>query len=212
MKNTAKSAILAAALFAFACAGKTIPEPVMPEAEPVKSVTSEGSLWPGENVKSGMFSDSKAFRIGDLIVVYIIENTKAVNQTGASTSRATTNTAGLNTSGIPTTIGVQGGENFAGQGNNSRSDALTSTISAMVSDVYPNGNMKVYGRRKLRINNEEQYVSVSGIIRPEDVNFDNTIISTKIANVDIAYDGIGDLNDSNRSNWLGRVLHVIWPF
>jgi flagellar L-ring protein precursor FlgH len=77
----------------------------------------------------------------------------------------------------------------------------------MVMDVYSNGYMKIYGRRKMKINNEEQYVSVSGIVRPEDVNFDNSIISTKIANADFIYDGVGDMNDGN---WFSRLMSWIF--
>ena len=194
------------------CAGKTIPDPAMPEAEPVRGTATEGSLWPGENAKNSFFTDSKAYRTGDLIVVHLVENTQATNQTGAQTSRSANNTLTMATGSSPTNMGLSGGQTFTGSGNNSRSDALTSTISAMITDVYPNGYMKIYGRRKLRINNEEQYVSVSGVVRPEDVNFDNSIISTKIANADFVYDGVGDLNDSNRSGWLGRALRAIWPF
>jgi flagellar L-ring protein precursor FlgH len=213
VKNRLK--VLAAAgavLLAVGCAGKSIPEPVMPEAEPIRTTSTEGSLWPGENTKNSFFTDSKAYRTGDLIVVRLVENTQATNLTGAQTSRSANNTLTMATGSSPTNMGLSGGQTFSGSGVNTRSDALTSTISAMIMDVYPNGYMKIYGRRKMRINNEEQYVSVGGIIRPEDVNFDNSIISTKIANAEFVYDGVGDMNDSNRSGWLGRALSVIWPF
>ncbi|MBI5178048.1 MAG: flagellar basal body L-ring protein FlgH [Nitrospinae bacterium] len=206
--------LLAAGGLLASCAAKTIPEPVIPEAEPVKVSSTEGSLWPGENSKNSFFSDNKALRTGDLIVVHLVEKTTAANRTGVKTNRQVKDSIGISTGGTsaPTTINVGGGENFAGSGDNSRSDALTSTVSAMIMEVFPNGNMKIYGRRKLKINNEDQYVAVAGIIRPEDVNFDNSIVSTKIANADITYDGVGDLNDSNRSGWVGRALHSIWPF
>ncbi len=201
-------------LLATACAGKTIPEPIIPESDPVKATNTEGSLWPGENTKNAFFSDNKALRTGDLVVVYLVEKTTAANRTGVRTTRTLKDSIGVNTGGTsaPTAIDMGGGEAFNGTGDNNRSDTLTSTVSAMVMEVMPNGNMKISGRRKLKINNEDQYVSVAGIIRPEDVNFDNSVVSTKIANADIVYDGVGDLNDSNRSGWVGRLLHTIWPF
>lgn len=205
-------AVAVAILLTSACAGKTIPEPVIPEADPVKATNTEGSLWPGENTKNAFFSDNKALRTGDLVVVQLVEKTTATNKTGVRTNRSLNDALSLKTGTTPTNIAIGGGESFTGSGDNSRSDALTSTISAMIMEVYPNGTMKIYGRRKLRINNEDQYVSVAGIVRTEDVNFDNTIVSTKIANADIVYDGVGDLNDSNRSGWMGRLMHTIWPF
>ncbi|MBI3794559.1 MAG: flagellar basal body L-ring protein FlgH [Nitrospinae bacterium] len=200
-------------MFAGAC-GKNIPDPIMPESDPVKVTSTEGSLWPGENSKNSFFTDSKAYRTGDMIMVHLIESTRASNTTGAVQQRNVANNLGISTGGTstPTNITLGGGQNFTGAGNNTRTDQLTSTISAMIMDVMPNGYMKIYGRRKLKINNEEQYVSVAGLVRPEDVNFDNSVISTKIANADIVYDGMGDLDDNMRTGWMGRFLHSIWPF
>ena len=216
MNRNPGTALLAAVLFfgLAACAGKQIPNMVVPEPEPVKATSTEGSLWPGQNGPNMLFADNKALRVGDLVTVYLVESVKALNTTTNTTSSRTNNTIGITTGGtaLPTNIGVGGGEDYRGTGNSSRNDALTATISAMVVEVSINGNMKIEGRRKMKINNEDQFIYLTGIIRQEDINFDNSIMSTKIANADIQYDGVGDLNDSNTGGWATRLLKKIWPF
>lgn len=216
MNRNLKTALLTAMLFfgLAACAGKQIPTMIVPEAEPVKTTSTEGSLWPGQNGPNMLFADNKALRVGDIVTVYLVESVKALNSTTNITSSKTQNTIGITTGGTSpaTNIGVGGGEDFRGSGSSGRNDALTATISAMIMEVSTNGNMKIEGRRKMKINNEDQFIHVTGIIRQEDINFDNSIMSTKIANSEIQYDGVGDLNDSNGGGWLTKVLHKIWPF
>lgn len=207
-------AVLAAVLLSGACA-KKMPAPlVMPEAEPVKTSSTEGSLWPGESNKNTLFADNKALRVGDIITVYLVENAKAANRTINNGKSSVMNTIGISTgsTSTPTDIGVGGGQEFRGSGDSSRADALTATLSAMVQEVYPNGNMRIAGQRKMKINNEDQYIAVAGFVRKEDVNFDNSILSTKIANADITYDGVGDLDHANSGGWLTRALKSAWPF
>lgn len=216
MNRNLKTALLAAILFfgLAACAGKQIPTMVVPEPEPIKTTSTEGSLWPGQNGPNMLFADNKALRVGDIVTVYLVESVKALNTTTNITSSKTQNAIGISTGGTSpaTNIGVGGGEDFRGTGSSGRNDALTATISAMVMEVSPNGNMKIEGRRKMKINNEDQFIHVTGIIRQEDINFDNSIMSTKIANSEIQYDGVGDLNDANGGGWLTKVFQKIWPF
>ncbi len=217
MKNNLKTAVLAAGLLLLsACAGKQIPTPVIPEPETPKATSTEGSLWPGQNGPNMLFADNKALRVGDIVTVYLVENVRALNTTTNRTSSQTNDTLGItnnsDTSNAFTTMGLTGGKEYRGSGNSSRNDALTATVSAMVTEVFANGNMKVEGRRKMKINNEDQFVYVSGIVRQEDINFDNTILSTKMANAEIQYDGEGDLDNSNRGGWGSRLFKSIWPF
>lgn len=217
MNGNLKTALLAAALLfgSAACAGKQIPPAmIVPEPEPVKAVSTEGSLWPGQNGPNMLFADNKALRVGDIVTVYLVENVKALNSTTNRTSSQTQDTIGISTDNTKpgTNIKMGGGEDYRGSGNSSRNDALTATISAMVMEVSTNGNMKIEGRRKMKINNEDQFIHLTGIVRQEDINFDNSIMSTKIANAEIQYDGVGDLNDSNTGGWATRLFKKIWPF
>jgi len=203
-------------LFTSSCA-KEIPEPLVFEPEPLKVVTTEGSLWAGENARNSFFSDSKASGVGDLITVHLIESTTASNK--ANTKNSRDKQFGLNLltqSGTNplerTQFGINGSNKFTGSGSTNRSEKLVSTISATITEVLSNGTMKIDGRRKLKINNSDQYIRVSGLIRREDINYDNSILSTKIANAEITYDGVGDLDRQQKSGWLGRALDTIWPF
>ncbi len=216
MNRNLKTALLAAILLGglTACAGKQIPAMVIPDPEPVKTTSTEGSLWPGQNGPNMLFADNKALRVGDLVTVYLVESVKALNTTTNTTTSKTTNSIGVSTGGTSpaTNISLGGGEDYRGTGSSGRNDALTATISVMVMEVFPNGNMKIEGRRKMKINNEDQFIHITGIVRQEDINFDNSIMSTKIANSEIQYDGVGDLNDSNSGGWLTGLFKKIWPF
>lgn len=195
------------------CAGKTIPEVTVVEPEPIRTSSTEGSLWPGLTPNNMLFSDNKASRVGDIITIHLVEETIASNRATTKTARDVSNKFGMDTgSGAPTEFDFSGGQGFTGSGSTSRSNKLTATISVLVTEVLANGYLKVDGRRKLKINNEEQYIKVTGIIRPQDVNFDNSILSTKVANAEIVYDGVGDIDKNQRANWLGKTLNKIWPF
>ncbi len=201
-------------LLASAC-GKTIPEPEVAEPRKIRTQpASEGSLWPGENAKNSLFMDNKATSVGDIITVHLVEETTATNNADTSTLRESEHTFSLSTdpAEAATEFGFKGGSEFNGESSTSRSDRLVSTISVLVIEVFPNGTMKIDGRRKLRINNGDQYIHVKGLVRREDINYDNSILSTKIANAEISYDGVGQLDKSQKGGWLGNALDTLWPF
>ncbi len=216
MNRNLKTALLAAILLGglSACAGKQIPTMIVPDPEPVKTTSTEGSLWPGQNGPNMLFADNKALRVGDIVTVYLVESVKALNTTTNTTTSRTQNSIGISTGGTSpaTNIALGGGEDYRGTGSSGRNDALTATISVMVMEVFTNGNMKIEGRRKMKINNEDQFIHITGVVRQEDINFDNSIMSTKIANSEIQYDGVGDLDNSNNGGWATSLFKKIWPF
>jgi flagellar L-ring protein FlgH len=203
---------------------------VIPENIYAKAENLEGSLWPGDTSKNLLFEDNKARKVGDIVTV-------TVNESATSSQSATTNTsrdssASITTGpvlGLPSNLGIQDflkmGTGFdpnigpsttqlnhQGTGTTTRNGSLTTTVSAIILDVLPNGNMKIEGRRSVTVNNEEQYMVLRGTIRREDVNYDNTISSTLIANASITYSGYGDIADPQRVGWMSKVISYIWPF
>ncbi|GIX47077.1 MAG: hypothetical protein KatS3mg131_1288 [Candidatus Tectimicrobiota bacterium] len=101
---------------------------------------------------------------------------------------------------------------FDGKGSTERKNSVTATLTAVVREVFPNGNLYIEGTKEVIINNERQYLILSGVIRPEDIRPDNSITSDQIADVRIVYSGSGVVSDKQRPGWLGRLLDVVWPF
>jgi flagellar L-ring protein precursor FlgH len=101
---------------------------------------------------------------------------------------------------------------FDGKGTSDRSGQVTASIGARVTEVLPNGNLIIFGKRKMKVNNETQIITVSGIIRPADIDTDNRIKSTYIADALIEYTGQGVIAEKQKPGWGSRVVDIIWPF
>lgn len=178
-----------------------------------------------------LYEDIRARRVGDIITVLLTENTNASKKASTSTSKDTT--VGLES---PTLFGrefrfnlarpfsspkknatlqtnVSGANSFDGEGDAAQSNSLTGNITVTVSEVLPNGNLIVKGQKRLTINQGDEYVQFSGIVRPLDITADNTVLSTKVADARIAYVGDGMVADANTQGWLGRFFNSRWwPF
>ncbi len=99
-----------------------------------------------------------------------------------------------------------------GNGTVSRNGSLTGTISSLITEILPSGNFRIEGRRSVTVNQEEQILVLRGIVRPQDINFDNTILSTLVADASISLTGEGVVADEQRKGWLAKVLSKVWPF
>jgi flagellar L-ring protein precursor FlgH len=102
---------------------------------------------------------------------------------------------------------------FEGEADSSQSNSLTGEITVTIADVLPNGNLVVRGEKWLTLNQGEEFIQISGIVRPQDVGTNNRILSTQIGDARITYSGKGFLHDSNNMGWLARFFnHPVWPF
>ncbi len=183
---------------------------------------SRGSLWTDGG--SGMFSDAKAHRVGDLVTVLVVENAKATRKLGMKKSKKSGRdlsgsfsldygNAKKNASVNPTTkLAIGNSKTFDGSGSTTNSDTLTASVTSVVTRVYPNGNMRIVGRRLVSINHQPQVLTFTGVIRPNDIGPDNTIPSSKVAQAEISYGGGGELATVAHEGWLSRTLDQIWPF
>ena len=188
-------------------------------AKKSKPILQEGALWPGDTADNLLFEDSKARAVGDIVTVIINEtntsNTtvdmQAPNIFGLPTSLGVQNFLGLGTQFDPT-VGASIANSNSGTGTVSRNGSLTGEISALITEILPSGNFRLEGRRTVTVNNEEQILVLRGIIRPQDINFDNTILSRWIADASISLTGEGVIADEQRKGWLAKVLSKVWPF
>lgn len=102
-------------------------------------------------------------------------------------------------------------QSFKGSGGAAQSNSLTGRLSVIVARVFPNGTLEIIGQKKLTLNNGNEYVRLTGIVRPEDISAQNVILSERIAHADIRYVGAGDVADTARPGWLRRFLATASP-
>lgn len=198
-----------------------------------REVPLDGSLW-RESGQKGLFRDLRAREAGDLVTVNIAESSKASKKANTKTSRSSSVDAGIsNVLGWEGKIKevaslgnkkVRGAldtsslfkaslENeFDGKGETNRDESMTASITARVTSVTPEGNLFIMGTREVRVNQENQIITLTGLIRPEDISPDNTILSSYIADARIAYSGSGSVSDKQRPGWLMRFVDFVWPF
>ncbi|MBI3814359.1 MAG: flagellar basal body L-ring protein FlgH, partial [Nitrospinae bacterium] len=160
-----------------------------------------------------LFKDTKASKVGDIVTVIIAESSQASKAAETKTSRGSDNTLGFKAgTGVPTDFQFKGGNKFEGAGTTTRAGNLNASLTAVVVDVLPNGNLKIDGVKDIKVNDETQHITVSGIVRPEDISRNNTVSSVDIADAKIVYQGEGSLDDEQRPGWLGKTFKWIWPF
>ncbi len=183
---------------------------------------SEGSLWNPKRVSA--FEDTRANYVGDTVIVDIVENTTSKMDVNTEASRETDMTIGVPTfnlggavtnfggAGTNALVGTQFSNNFTGEAESDRSGQITASIAARVVEVLPNGNLSLYGRRAMKVNNEVQYIVVSGIVRPKDISATNRVQSTYLADSRIEYFGKGALADKQNPGWGTRIIDNLWPW
>jgi flagellar L-ring protein FlgH len=181
-----------------------------------------GSLWPADD-HVFFYADRKALRVGDIITIRIVENLKANNTADTDLSRNSSLDASLSHffgkekflklfKVGDDLIKSTADNSHKGSGTTTREGQVTATITAIVREVLSNGNLVVQGTRGVAVNHEEQYITITGVVRPEDVNRDNVVLSSQVADAKIAIGGTGVVADKQRSGWGTWVFDFLWPF
>ena len=179
---------------------------------------SPGSLWRDGSSAASLYTDARALHENDLVVVRVSEMADAKRATDTDISRQSSTTAQLNAflgalaKSVPKTIDGSSQTTFKGTGSTARSEYLTATVPAIVRKVLPNGNLFIEGHRVILVNQEEQHFYISGVVRPIDIDQENSIRSAQIADAEIEFTGRGVLSDNQRQGWLSKYLGWIWPF
>jgi len=183
---------------------------------------SGGSLFSTSN-EMLLYEDKKANRIGDIITIELTEVTDATKKADTKTKKESDVQldnpliAGRNyvfnsgQSSFETSLGME--NEFRGESESKQSNKLNGTISVTVQNVLPNGNLVVRGEKWITLNQGDEFIRVSGILRPQDISAENTAMSSRLANARIQYSGKGALADSNSQGWLARFFNSSWwPF
>jgi flagellar L-ring protein precursor FlgH len=192
----------------------------MPAAMPASY--NPNSLW--RNGSRAFFKDQRAHQIGDILTVKVNITDKANIDNETKRSRDNSEDSGVTNffgkqklpvlnSALPTRIFTADSKASSdGKGSVNRQEALSTNVAGVVTQVLPNGNLVIEGRQEIRVNFEIRELIVAGVVRPEDIESDNTIDSNKIAQARIAYGGRGQIMDVQQSRYGQQVMDVILPF
>ena len=220
--------ICCAVIFAVGCSKNLYRQADHPQFAPpeIKKTALPGTIWAGENSVNSLFADRRAKRVNDVVTIVVSENAVGGNNANTTTSRDTSTAAGVTSVlGLEgsmldllrkgtASIGVGGtsANSLKGVGKTSRDGNLTATMSARVINILENGNFLIEGRRQVTVNAEDQYLIITGIVRPDDIASDNTILSQNIADAKSVYTGKGVVDDKMRPGWITRIVDWVWPF
>ncbi|WP_281647144.1 flagellar basal body L-ring protein FlgH [Parendozoicomonas sp. Alg238-R29] len=184
-------------------------------------VTVKDSLFQ-KSYSMQLFSDRRAYRVGDILTVVLEDKTEIKKDSGTTFDKNSGITipdptifgkTGANILGGGRSLGfdLQPKRNFNGKSNLSRKNEIVkSYISVQVIEVLPNGSLRVAGEKWLRLNNDAEFVQVSGLIRPEDIDTNNEVSSKRLAQANVTYSGVGPEQDLHRQGWLTRALNSPW--
>lgn len=221
--------LTASCLFSLVLAGcgvtqKPIPDdpnfaPVLPEMQ-TNPVLTSGSLFDSE-YSQNLYSDIKAHRVGDIITVELAESTTAKKKAKTELDKSTDvklatptilgKPASFNGNALNATISSANA--FAGESDADQSNSLTGSISVHVVQVMANGNLMVRGEKWITLNNGDEFIRLSGVVRPEDISPENSIPSMRVANARIQYSGTGAFADVQQQGWFSRFFsNPLWPF
>ncbi|MDT7934283.1 MAG: flagellar basal body L-ring protein FlgH [Sphingomonadaceae bacterium] len=166
---------------------------------------------------AGLGEDTRARRPGDVLTIALVERTEALKSAAAGATRKSALSLTLPKakpfSSLPPGLFTGGAEtSFAGQGSATQSNRLTGEISVVVTEVTANGLLAVEGRKTVRLNRGDEYIVISGLVRPEDVGPDNRVPSNRVAGARITYAGSGEIAAQSRQGWVQRLLNLLTPF
>ena len=204
---------------------------VLPKRDPSFAPVQANDLRPPQQTNGAifqagydmrLFEDHTARRIGDILTINLNEDTKAKKRADLdaskinSTSVTAPNIMGVDPSmlfGKDLSATLASEHDFQGEGQANQSNSLVGDISVTVVDVFPNGNLRVRGEKRVTLNDGSEYIRLSGIVRPVDISSANTVDSSKVADATIMYTGDGSVADSSKMGWFAKFfLSPIFPF
>lgn len=188
----------------------------LPVATPAPS-PANGSIFQAGDGYAALYEGTRARRVGDPLTIVLVERMSASKSAGSQLDSGggfgiTPPSTGNLSLFQPSDIAMSGKRNFKGSGTADQSNALSGEVSVTVAQVFPNGTMLVQGQKRVTLNRGDEFVQIKGIVRPIDIDANNRIASTRVADARIAYTGKGDVARASRQGWLSRFFSVISPF
>jgi flagellar L-ring protein precursor FlgH len=182
------------------------------------SLTSIGpwsTLQGQEGIHRSLFADEKARRVGDIITILILESSSATNDAKSSATRESdvslAASGTVNSKALPGgSVSIGTGNKFSGEGATSTRGSIRARISARVDSVTSNGNLLISGVKTISINGEDQIIKIIGVVRPSDIQADNTVNSYNIADATVVFEGSGMIDRAQGPGWLTKLFH--WLF
>lgn len=227
MRRTKINLALATLAFCAGCQSILPPQPGDPAFAPSKPIeyhskkSSNGAIF-NPHTSMVLFETPRARNVGDILTIRLIERTDAQKRARTVQRKNEEMTMPNPTVfGKPVDFGngynlkfdVDSQRNFTGEGESRQNNRLEGSISVTVREVLGNGNMLVVGEKWVKINQGQEYIRLTGLVRPQDIAPDNSVTSDRVANARIAYSGTGQVNSSNAQGWFSRFLwSMIFPF
>ena len=186
--------------------------PLPPAPPPV----ANGAIFQASNGYAPLTSGQRAAQVGDVITIVLVERTQGTSTSTSATDHAgsiglTPPTTGPLSLFSPTDASMGGNSTFNGRGQTAQANSLVGEISVVVSEVLPNGTMRIRGEKLLHINRGNETIRISGIVRPVDISADNRVASTRVADARIDYVGRGEIHRASRQGWLQRFFSILSP-
>jgi flagellar L-ring protein precursor FlgH len=188
------------------------------------TAASSGSIWPaGTGDERGMIADRRASRAGDILTIVVAESAVAQSSQSKKSTRASnvedavaqflfSNSRALTHRGNLPGLNLGGSAAYSGGGDVSNSQSLSARAAVLVSDVLPNGNLVIQGARMVTFSGETQYVVLHGVVRSDDIQRDNTVASSNIADARVEFYSEGQLTDAQKRGWFSKLYEKLRPF
>lgn len=206
------------------CATEPLHDPAFAPSAP--AVSAQQAAAPGAIYRASygmsLYEDVRARHVGDILTIELVESTQASKEASTTSKKdqQIDMSADMLLGRQPSYKGrpildttVDAARDFSGNGTSSQKNSLSGSITVTVAEVLPNGNLFVKGEKTLTLNQGDEFIRISGIVRPVDIRTDNSVLSTRVASAQIIYGGRGALADSNQQGWLARFFNSpLWPF
>lgn len=225
MKRVKTVLTMLAAISLVGCVNNT-PKPDNPYYAPVPPTAmmapkaNNGAIYQAGHSIS-LYEDDKARRVGDILTITLAEKTQASKDADSEISKTSSITLpqptvfgkAVEINGNPLSASLSGGtRDFEGESESNQNNSLSGSITVTVANVLPNGVLQVRGEKWMTLTDGDEYIRISGLVRPQDIKTDNTVESIKLADARITYSGTGGFHEANMMGWVSRFFFsALWP-